>query len=84
MSNSYGGLLKRPFLLLLVLLAALAGTLFMILSFVSSTQIGEGVGMGLFLVVAGLVFTGYVVGVIVLAFVAILVLTRYWQKSRKK
>jgi membrane protein implicated in regulation of membrane protease activity len=84
MSNSYGGLLKQPFLLLLVLLAAIGGTLFMILGFVASTQISEGAGMALFLVVAGLVFTGYVVGVIVLAFVAILVLTRFWHRAQKK
>ena len=84
MSNSSGGLFKQPFILLLALLVAIAGTLFTILSFVSTSQISAGVGMGLFLVVAGLVFSGYVVGVIVLAFVAILVLTRYWQRGQKK
>jgi len=84
MSNSYGGLFNQPFILLLVSLAAIAGTLFMILSFVSTTQIGEGFGMGLFIVVAGLVFTGYVVGVMVLSFLAVLVLTRYWQRAQKK
>ena len=84
MSNSYGGLFKQPFILLVALLVAIAGTLFTILSFVSTSQISAGVGMGLFLVVAGLVFSGYVVGVIVLAFVAILVLTRYWQRGQKK
>jgi len=84
MSNSYGGLFKQPFILLVALLVAIAGTLFTILSFVSTSQINAGVGMGLFLVVAGLVFSGYVVGVIVLAFVAILVLTRYWKRGQKK
>jgi len=84
MSDSCGGLLKQPFLSLLVLLAGIGGSLFLILHFVASSQVSEGGGIALFLVVAGLVFTGYVVGVIVLAFVAILVLTRYWQRAQKK
>jgi hypothetical protein len=84
MSDSYGGLLRQPFLSLLVLLAAIGGSLFLILRFVASSQISEGSGMALFLVVASLVFAGYVVGVMVLAFVAILVLTRYWQRAQKK
>jgi len=84
MSDSFGGLMKRPFILLLVSLAAIVGVLFLILSFVSTTQIGEGMGATLFVVVAGLVFAGYVVGVMVLAFVAILVLTKYWHMGGKK
>ena len=84
MSDSYGGLLKQPFILLLALLAAIGGGLFLILGFVASAQMNEGIGAALFLVVAGLVFVGYVVGVMVLAFVAILVLTRYWQRAEKK
>jgi membrane protein implicated in regulation of membrane protease activity len=84
MSDSYAGLLKQPFILLLVLLAAIGGSLFLILSFVSSAQISEGIGAALFVVVAGLVFAGYVVGVMVLAFVVILVLTRYWQRTERK
>ena len=75
MSDSYGGLLKQPFILLLVLLAAIGGGLFLILGFVASTQISEAIGAALFILGAGLVFVGYVVGVMVLAFVAILVLT---------
>ena len=84
MSDSFGGLMKHPFILLLVSLAAIAGVLFLILSFISTTQIGEGMGAILFVVVAGLVFAGYVVGVMVLAFVAILVLTKYWHMGGKK
>jgi len=58
--------------------------LFLILGFVASTEISEGLGAALLLVVAGLVFVGYVIGVMVLAFVAILVLTRLWQRAEKK
>ena len=84
MSDSFGGLLKQPFILLVAALLAIAGVLFLILSFVSTNQFGEVTGALLFITVAGLVFSGYVVGVIVLAFVAILVLTRLWQKPAKK
>jgi membrane protein implicated in regulation of membrane protease activity len=76
--------MKRPFILLLASLAIIAGVLFLILSFVSTTQIGEALGATLFVVVAGLVFASYVVGLMVLAFVAILLLTAYWRKSKKK
>jgi hypothetical protein len=84
MPDSFGGLLGQPFMLLLASLIVIVGALFLILSFVSTTQIGEAMGMALFLTVAGLVFAGYVVGVIVLAFVAILVLTRFWYRAGKK
>ncbi|HUK49864.1 MAG TPA: hypothetical protein VLV18_02415 [Terriglobales bacterium] len=84
MSGSFGGLLKQSFILLVVSLLAIVGVLFLILSFVSTNQFGEATGTVLFITVAGLVFSGYVVGVMVLAFVAILVLTSFWQKTDKK
>jgi nitrate reductase gamma subunit len=84
MLDSFGGLLKPPFMLLVASLIVIVGILFLILSFVSTTQIGEAMGIALFLTVAGLVFAGYVVGVMVLAFVAILALTRFWQRTGKK
>ena len=84
MSDSFGGLLKKPFILLLVSLGAIAGALFLILSFVSTAQTGEATGVILFPVVAVLVFAGYSVGVMILAFLAILVLTRFWQRTGKK
>jgi hypothetical protein len=84
MPGSFDALSKQPFILLVASLVAIAGVLFLILSFVSTNQFGEITGMLLFVAVAGLVFSGYVVGVMVLAFVAILVLTRLWQKSGKK
>jgi len=83
MSEPYGGLLKQPFILLVVLLGAIAGALFVTLDFVASSQIGEGTGVALFIVVASLLFVGYVIGVMVLAFVAVLVLTRLWRRAEK-
>jgi hypothetical protein len=49
----------------------------MIFTYVATMMVSEALGVGLFLVVVGLLIGGYMTGLIVLAFVAIAVLTRH-------
>ena len=44
---------------------------------------GRATGLALFLLVTALLIAGYVLAFMLLAFLAILLLTRYWQKPSK-
>lgn len=62
---------------LLIILAFVAVSLFLVFSFVASAEVGEVEGVVLFLVAAGLLVVGYMVGLLFLAVVGVyLLLTR--------
>jgi hypothetical protein len=64
-------------------LAAIAGSLFMIFTYLASSTFSELVGPLVFLLVTGLLIAGYMLGFMALAFVGILLLTKYLVPSRK-
>jgi hypothetical protein len=82
MSNPYGGLLDRAFIFLFVVLAGVAGLLFIIFNFLGTSQLNEAMGLILFLSITGLLIAGYALGFTVLAFLTIFVLTRFWQRMK--
>jgi uncharacterized membrane protein YedE/YeeE len=71
------GIVQREFLYLLLALAFVGASLFAVFTLLASTEVGEPVALLLFLMVVGLMVTGYMGGVLVLAVAAISVLTRY-------
>jgi hypothetical protein len=76
---------KKEFVYLLVVLAVVAGALFMIFTFLATVEISEATGVVLFLVVAALLIGGYMVGLIVLALLAFTVPTiRIAKRSEKQ
>jgi ABC-type multidrug transport system permease subunit len=75
-SHFPGGFPKKEFVYLLLVLAAIAGALFMIFTFLAMVEVSEAMGVALFLVVVGLLIGGYMVGLMVLALVAFTLPTR--------
>jgi VIT1/CCC1 family predicted Fe2+/Mn2+ transporter len=69
------GFPKKEFVYLLLVLALVAGALFMIFTFLATVEVSEAMGVVLFLVVAALLIGGYVVGLIVLVLLAFTVPT---------
>ena len=73
-SAAFGELVSNPdtgpgvkgFAYLLLVLAAVAGSLFTIFSFIATTQVGEELALVLFLAVAGLLIVGYMLGLMAL------------------
>ena len=57
----------------ILILAAVAGSLFLIFLLLSSAVVSEAVGIGLFLIVAGLLVVGYMVGLMFVGLVGITV-----------
>jgi len=80
---SFGDLRRKEFGYLLFILVCVAGSLFGILTFVATTEFDEATGVVLFLVVTGLIIGGYMVGVLVLAFLAVVVLPKLIVKPSK-
>ena len=69
------GFPKKEFVYLLLVLAVVAGALFMIFTFLATVEVSEAMGVVLFLVVAALLIGGYVVGLIFLSLLAFTVPT---------
>ena len=84
MSNPHTDHSKKDLVYLLLVLAAVAGLLFTIFSFLATAEVGETVALILFLVVGGLVIAGYMVGLMVLCFAAILRLAKCIDKPSKQ
>ena len=61
----------KDFLFLLVVLLCIGGALLALFTFVATTKVDEAMGVNLFLIVAGLLVGGYMVGLMVLALVGI-------------
>jgi hypothetical protein len=59
---------------LLLILGAIAGSLFMVFTFLANAEFGEAAGVALFFVVAGLLVAGYMVGLMFLAMIALMML----------
>jgi hypothetical protein len=68
---------QKEFIYLLIVLAFVAGSLFVTFIFLATMQASEGVALLLFLAVAGLMIVGYMAGVLVLAIAALAALTKY-------
>ncbi len=83
MSTRFGGLSEKPFIVLLVLLVAIGLSLFTVLNFVATSQLTEVMGLTSFIVVTVLLIVGYMLGFVVLAFLGIHVLTKFWQRAKK-
>lgn len=60
--------------MLVLVLAAVAGSLFMIFTFIATTIVSETTGLMLFVVVTGLLIVGYMLGFVFVAFVTVLIL----------
>jgi len=81
-TNRFEGLLEKAFAVVLLLLGAVALSLFLIFHFIATTQIGVLTGMSLFVLVTVLLIAGYMLGIVALAFLAVYILPRIlWQKS---
>jgi len=57
---------KSDLVYLLVMLAAIAASLFTVFTFLATTQVGETLALVLFLTVGSLLVTGYMVGLMIL------------------
>jgi hypothetical protein len=80
-TNSVRSLCEKAFVGVLLLLGAIALSLFLIFRFISTTQIGPLAGMLLFILVAVLLIAGYMLGILVLGYLAIYILPRtVWPK----
>jgi ABC-type antimicrobial peptide transport system permease subunit len=83
MLDAHSGISNKHLLFLLLSLGAIAGCLFTIFVFLATMTFGRATGLALFLLVTALLIAGYVLAFMLLAFLAILLLTRYWQKPSK-
>ena len=81
--DATGSMFNKQLLLLLLVLALIAGSLFTIFTFLATTSVGATLGLVLFLLVTALLIAGYMLGFTVLAFLAILFLTNYWSRHGK-
>ena len=81
--NTYrlGDLLQRSLVIALLLLGAIALSLFMMFHFISTTEIGEFTALSSFILVTALLIAGYMLGIIVLGFLAIYILPRILQQK---
>jgi VIT1/CCC1 family predicted Fe2+/Mn2+ transporter len=62
---------KNDMVYLVVILAAIAGSLFTVFTFLATMEVGEALAVVLFLAVSGLLVTGYMVGLIILGLVIV-------------
>jgi hypothetical protein len=80
-THRFGGLLQKALVIALLLLGAVALSLFLIFHFITTTQIGVLTGMSLFVLVTVLLIAGYMLGIVALGFIAVYILPRIlWQK----
>ena len=84
MPASLGWLKDRAFVCIVVALAGIAFFLLAIFIFLPLSQVGEPVGLALFIVVTCLMVAGYALAFVAFAFVGIFALTRFWQRIEKK
>jgi len=71
MSHSPKVLPWKDFVYLLLILLCIAGALLALFTFVATTEVDEAMGVSLFLIAAGLLMGGYMVGLMILALVGI-------------
>ena len=81
--DAYGIAFKKQLLVILLVLASIAGSIFAIFTFLATMSFGGTLGLVLFLVVTTLLIAGYMLGFMLLAFLAILFLSNYWPKRSK-
>ena len=84
MSTPRRNLSKKDFAYLLIALAAIAGSLLVIFTFLAIEEMGETLALILFLTVTGLLIAGYAVGLMVLGLVAIVGFSRLGNQSSKQ
>ena len=65
-SNPHTEFPKKNLVYLLIVLAAIAGSLITIFTFLATVQVGEAIALALFLAVSALLIAGYVVGLMVI------------------
>jgi len=81
MSKRLDGLLERGFLGALGVLGIVALSLLAVFSFTANSTQTVDTGLGLFVGATILLVVGYMIGIIVLAFIAVFFLTRIWRKK---
>jgi len=81
--DAYGIMFKKQLLVLLLVLASIAGSLFAIFTFLATMSFGGTLGLVLFLMVTALLIAGYMLGFMLFAFLAILFLSNYWSRRSK-
>ncbi len=81
--DAYGIVFKKQLLVVVLVLAAIAGSLFGIFTFLATMSFGETLGVVLFLMVSALLMAGYMLGFMVLALLTILLLSNYWSRRGK-
>jgi len=84
MSGRFGGLLDRAFVASVLLLGVIGLSIFALFNFVAISQLSIEMGLLLFFLATLLLIVGYMVGITVLGFLAIFVLTRFWERSKMK
>lgn len=83
MPNHFGRLLDKTFIALLVVLGVVALSLFAIFNFVAVSQVSVEMGLLMFVLATILLVVGYMLGIIVVGFLAVFVLTRLGQRKRE-
>ncbi|MFI5450387.1 MAG: hypothetical protein ACHQ03_11560 [Candidatus Bathyarchaeia archaeon] len=81
--DAYGIMFKKQLLVVLLVLASIAGSLFAIFTLLATMSFGGTLGLVLFLMVTALLIAGYMLGFMVFAFLAILFLAKYWSRRSK-
>ena len=81
--NAFGIMFKKQLLVLLLVLASIAGSLYAIFTFLAAMSFDGTLGLVLFLMVTALLIAGYMLGFMLFAFLAILFLSNYWSRRSK-
>ena len=83
MPGHFRGLLDKPFVAALVILGIIGLSLFAIFNFVAVSQLSMEMGLVYFILATILLILGYMVGIIVVGFLAVFVLSWLWQRGKE-
>ena len=83
MSGHFRGLLDKTFVGVLVVLGIIGLSLFTIFNFVAVSRLSLEMGLFLFVLASILLILSYMLGIIVVGFLAVFFLTRLWQRKRE-
>ncbi len=81
MASDLSSLLRRDFAVILIMIAAIASSLFAVLGFLVTPHVSLATGLLLFLAITFFLIIGYALGIIMLSFFVVLFLTSLWRKK---
>lgn len=84
MSDHFRGLPDKTFVAALVILGIIGLSLFAIFNFVAVSQLSMEMGLVFFVLASILLILGYMLGIIVVGFLAVFVLSRLWRRRKEK